>query len=165
MNNMPTGCTLRHCTSALALLVVLNNCCALAGSTGGYQEPLWRDAAAPYHPPVHDRLALKAPPSQLREPWHCAWHAASATPWIVVPCLPLQSSFDRADTNPYTGYSNAFQQDPFAPLRFMTHPYPLRPPKPRSESVPGAPPSQLSNDRPLPWDVDLNFFSTPRQSP
>lgn len=150
MTSMLLGSNLRRCIPCMALLVVLSQWCAQAADDEALQVPLRREDPAPYRPPAHDRLVFKAPPSQLFEPWRCAWPATSGNPWAVVPCR----SYDHPEINPYTGYSNDLLQDPFAPLRYLSQPYPLRPPRAGGEPVPGAPPSQLPNGRSLPLGPD-----------
>ena len=151
----------RSCWPCMALLAGLGHWYAQAADYEALHVPLRREYTEPYRPLFHGRLVFKAPPSQLFEAWCCAWPIAGANSWEVVPWSP----YERADTNPYTGYPHNYMQDPFAPLRLMPQPYPLRPPQPRGKPVPGAPPSQLPNDRLLPSDANTHFPQPSRSTP
>lgn len=161
MISMLSGRNLRFYMPCMALLAALGPWSVQAADYEEMQAPLRREDVAHYRPPAHDRLVFKAPRSQLFETWRCNWPVAGANPWAVVPCSP----YERTDINPYPGYSSDYLQDPFAPLRFMTQPIPLRPPRPRGDSVPGAPPSQLPNGRTLPLDADNPFPPLLRSTP
>jgi hypothetical protein len=144
---MLLGSNLRCCVPCLALLAALGHWCAQAADYEARQVSEQSDVSEYYRSPARDRFRFKAPPSQLNEVSLCDWFAAGAGSWAFVPCRTYMS--------PYAEYPNEIGLDPFAPLRFTSQPYPLRPPRPRGESVPGAPPSQLPTDRNYPSGVDF----------
>lgn len=155
MTNMQRGHNLRWSLPGMILLAAFGHWQVQATSDGLPVAPLLRDSATHYRPPFRDRLVFKAPPSQLFETWRCDGSNTGTTFWASNPCRTYESPYDRPAIHPYTDYSSDLLPDPFAPQRFMSQPYPLRPPQPRGEPVPGAPPSQLPTDRNYPSGVDF----------